>query len=287
MDRKDQSPFKWVLIFAIFTFLIGFFYSYYQELKSDKAEKFDSNQTFSVVLNSSEGGEVFGGGKYTAGSQVSILAEPKDGFTFQGWVGSYQLENSDRNTSFQISDDMNITARFRKIENELTLSGDKPMTIRDFEGFETSQYFEESGKKMITLKFAQADLEHPKVGFLRMGLAFLMVRNLEILVNTDGLSAKFIHSKITELKKHKGVSYAVAEPISFWFNENHQTLKVTANKGKLTSTGIFRLWEGVKIKKNLNEISLEKLEMMVSSDRQTIDFIDAQTGQILDQLHLD
>lgn len=287
MNNNEQSPLKRVLCIAILAFLIGILYSYYKSSTTLRSKDLDLNKSFTLKIKASEGGEVFGGGKYKAGSLVSILAEPKDGFTFQGWVGSYQLENSDRNTSFQISDDMKITARFSEIKNELTLSGDKPMTIRDFEGFETSQYFEESGKKMITLKFASADVERPKVGFLRMGLAFLMVRNLEIFINTDGLSAEFIHSKIKELKKHKGVSYAVSEPVTFWFTGNLETLKVNANKGKFTSAGAFRLWGGVRIDKNEKIIHAEKLEIKISSDRQNIHFIDAQTGKILDQLHLD
>ena len=181
---------------------------------------------------------------------------------------------------------MNITARFKKIETPLKLSVGEPLGIRDIEGFETSKYFEESGKKMMTLKFA-VDVERPKVGFLRMGLAFLMVRNLEIFINTDGLSAEFIHSKITELKKHKGVSYAVSEPVTFWFTGNLETLKVNAKKGKLTSAGAFRLWGGVIIDKNEKIIHAEKLEIKISSDRQNIHFIDTQTGEILQQIQLD
>jgi len=161
------------------------------------------------------------------------------------------------------------------------------MTIRDFEGFETSQYFKDSGKKMMTLKFASADVERPKIGFLRMGLAFLMVRNLEVLLVTDGLSANFIHKKIDELKKHKGVSYAVAEPVTFWFKGNKQSIKIVAHKGKLTSEGSFRLWGGVKIDKLPKSINLEKLEIKLSTDKQEIIFYDSKSGQTIQQILLD
>ena len=276
-----------MLCIAILAFLIGILYSYYKSSTSLRSRDLDLNKSFTLIVNASEGGNVFGAGNFTAGSEVSILAKPLAGYTFHRWEGSSQLTNSDGNTTIEIFDDMNITARFKEIETPLKLSGDKPLGIRDIEGFETSQYFENSGKKMMTLKFASADVERPKVGFLRMGLAFLMVRNLEIFINTDGLSAEFIHSKITELKKHKGVSYAVSEPVTFWFTGNLETLKVNANKGKLTSAGAFRLWGGVRIDKNEKIIHAEKLEIKISSDRQNIHFIDAQTGKILDQLHLD
>ena len=97
------------------------------------------------------------------------------------------MEQLDQNTTFQIWEDINITADFKKIDAEIEVSGKKPITIHDFEGFETSQYFEDSGKKIISIKFERADVERPKIGFLRMGLAFLMVRNFEILLNTDCL----------------------------------------------------------------------------------------------------
>ncbi len=287
MGNDKQSPLKSVLWIAVLTFLIGILYTFYRSSISFRTKVLDPNQRFSLVINASEGGKVFGAGNFAAGSEVSILAKPLAGYAFQGWEGSSQLENSDRNTSFHILDDMNITARFKKIKGPLKLSGDKVLGIRDIEGFETSQYFEESGKKMMTLKFASADVERPKIGFLRMGLAFLMVRNLEILINTDDLSAEFIHSKITELKKHKGVSYAVAEPLTFWFTRKLETLRLKANKGKLTSAGTFRLWGGVRIDKNEKIIHVEKLDVKISLDRQSIHFIDAQTGQILDQLQLD
>lgn len=287
MDKNDESPLKWVLGFATLAFLIVFLWAYLHESSTGRANLSDSNQSFTLFVNASSGGEVIGGGEFTAGSKVSILAEPFIGYTFDGWEGSSMLEESDSDTTFQIFSDMNITARFKEIDSELKLTGNKPMTIRDFEGFETSQYFKDSGKKMMTLKFASADVERPKIGFLRMGLAFLMVRNLEVLLVTDGLSANFIHKKIDELKKHKGVSYAVAEPVTFWFKGNKQSIKIVANKGKLTSEGSFRLWGGVKIDKLPKSINLEKLEIKLSTDKQEIIFYDSKSGQTIQQILLD
>jgi hypothetical protein len=287
LDKSDESLLKWALGFAISAFLIVFLWAYLPILTTDRANLLDSNERFSLLVNASPGGKVIGGGEFTAGSKVSILAEPFTGYTFCGWEGSSMLGKSGSDTTLQIFSDMNITARFMEIDSEPKLTGNKPMTIRDFEGFETSQYFKDSGKKMMTLKFASADLERPKVGFLRMGLAFLMVRNLEILLVTDGLSANFIHKKINELKKHKGISYAVAEPVTFWFKGNIQSIKIVANKGKLTSEGTFRLWGGVKIDKLPKSINLEKLEIKLSTDKQEIIFKDLQSGIIIEQILLD
>ena len=287
MNNRDDSPIKWVLAFTILAFLIGLVWANLQTPTTDRANLLDTNRSFTLIINASEGGKVFGSGKFTAGSEVSILAEPLTGYTFSGWEGSSVLEKADRSTSFQILEDMNITGRFNKIDPELKLSDDKPMTIRDFEGFETSHYFKDSGKKMMTLKFASADVERPKVGFLRMGLAFLMVRNLEILLNTDGLNANFIHAKIDELKKQKGVSYAVAQPVTFLFRGNKQSIKIFAKKGKLTTEGTFRLWGGVKIDKIPKSVNLEKLEIKLSPNKEYINIVDLESGQAIHQILLD
>ena len=287
MDKNNDGPIKWVLAFAVLAFLIGFLWANLQAPTKDRANLLDTNRSFTLIINASEGGKVFGSGKFTAGSEVSILAEPLAGYTFSGWEGSSMLEKADINTSFQILDDVNITARFNKIETEFKLSVDKPMTIRDFEGFESSEYFKSSGKKMMTLKFASADVKKPKVGFLRMGLAFLMVRNLEIILNTDGLSSNFIHSKLDELKKRKGVSYAVAEPITFLFKGNKQSIKIIAKKGKLTTEGTFRLWGGVKIDKIPKPLNLQKLEIKLSPNKEHINFVDLESGQAIHQILLD
>ena len=223
-----------MLCIAILAFLIGILYSYYKSSTSLRSRDLDLNKSFTLIVNASEGGNVFGAGNFTAGSEVSILAKPLAGYTFHRWEGSSQLTNSDGNTTVEIFDDMNITARFKKIETPLKLSGDKPLGIRDIEGFETSQYFENSGKKMMTLRFDAAKLEKPKVGFLRLGLAFLMVENLEIQLNLKGLTAEFIYSKINDLKKQKGVSYAVAEPITVWLQKDNHLTQISSSKGKLT-----------------------------------------------------
>lgn len=287
MIHKQDSPLKWIWGFAILAILVGIFWVYFHISSKKWVHHLDRNETFTLQINASEGGEVFGSGNYLSGTRVTISAIPNIGYTFGGWEGSERLEKADFNTTFQILDDMNLSAQFKKVESNLKLSGDTPITIRDFEGFETSQYFEDSGKKMLSLKFDYADVEKPKIGFLRMGLAFLMVRNLEILVNTDGLSANFIFSKIEELKNHKGVSYAVAEPITFWFMGNGQSFKISAHKGKLTSDGSFRLWGGVKISKKHSKETIEKLEIKIAHENKSLIFTDLKDGAVVHKISLD
>ena len=287
---ENTNPVLWIVLIASLAFAIGGVYVFYQlSLIKESDEISDTNKTVQLHIQTTEGGEAFGSGEYQIGTQVTISALADIGYKFSQWEGSGISDRRDDTIRFRILHDTNITAHFIKEDTPLRLSniGQKPITIRDFEGFETSQYFEDSGKKMLSLKFDHADVEKPKIGFLRMGLAFLKVRNLEILVNTDGLSANFIFSKIEELKNHKGVSYAVAEPITFWFGGDGQSIKITAQKGKLTSDGSFRLWGGVKISKKQRKETFEKLEIKIAHENKSLIFIDLKAGVVVHKISLD
>ena len=143
MDKNDESPLKWVLGFATLAFLIVFLWAYLHESSTGRANLSDSNQSFTLFVNASSGGEVIGGGEFTAGSKVSILAEPFIGYTFDGWEGSSMLEESDSDTTFQIFSDMNITARFKEIDSELKLTGNKPRVVFVFNDFYFLFYWSE------------------------------------------------------------------------------------------------------------------------------------------------
>jgi len=287
---ENANPVLWIVLIASLAFAIGGVYVFYQlSLIKEADEISDINKTVQLHIKTTEGGEAFGGGEYQIGTQVTISALPDIGYKFSQWEGSGILDRTDDTIRFRILHDTNITANFITEDTPLRLSniGKKPITVRDFEGFETSQYFEDTGKKMLSLKFDRADVEKPKIGFLRMGLAFLMVRNLEILVNTDDLSAQFISSKLEELKKRKGVSYAVAEPITFWLRGDGESIKITAQKGKLTSDGSFRLWGGVKLAINSNVNTMEKAEIKISPDKKNLVITNLDIGKNVHQIFLD
>lgn len=281
---------RWVISSVILILALTIGLVYFQLIRNNQQQEIlDSNRTVELLINHNEGGEVSGNGIYPVGSKVKILASPYPGYTFKGWIGENISDLGDSSTTILIKDDANITASFMKVPDVLKLETDSlnSFSIRDLEGFETSEYFAESGKKMVTLKFQSARVENPKVGFLRLGLAFLMVKNLEIILNTNGLSTDFLYSKILELKKEKGVSYAVAEPATVWLQEDNFFTKISSSKGKLTDQGEFRLWDGVEIKTQTNIRKFEKVKIHIQKEKNWLSLTDLESGQVIDYIQLD
>ena len=290
---RVKNPFFLLVSFGVISIFGGgifIFYHFDQLDDQNQNEIFaDINQTFRLQLDHNDGGNTFGGGYFKVGTEARIWAIPNIGYSFKRWVGSDDLFIEEANTTIPVLSDLNLTAVFSQNEFQLK-SGrkiGKSMGIRDFEAFETSKYFDESGKKMMTLKFASADVERPKIGFLRTGLAFLVVRDLEMLLYLDDLSADFLSTKINELKEQKGVSYAVAEPATFFFLKNDEVLKISANKGKLTNNGTFRLWGGVIINNDQDIYKTEKLEISISSKFKDLLLNDLEIDKVIKEIPLD
>jgi hypothetical protein len=290
INSLNINHYRWFIYSAILilSLTIGLVYFHFLR-KNQQEEVVDLNCTAELLINHNEGGEVSGNGIYPVGSKVKIWASPYPGYTFKEWVGENISDLGDNNTTILIEGDSNITASFIKVPNVLKLETDSlnSFSIRDLEGFETSEYFAESGKKMVTLKFQSARIENPKVGFLRLGLAFLMVENLEIILNTNGLSTDFLNSKILELKKEKGVSYAVAEPATIWLQEDNFFTKISSSKGKLTDQGEFRLWDGVEIKTQTNIRKFKKVKIHLEKEKNWLSLTDLESGQAIDYIQLD
>jgi hypothetical protein len=291
--NRVKNPFFLLVSFGVFSIFGGgiFIVYHFNQLEDQNQNEIfaDINQTFRLQLNHDGGGDVFGDGYYEAGTEARIWAIPNIGYSFKRWVGEDDFILEELNTTVPIFSDINLTAIF--VQNEFQLKTgrniSKSMGIRDFEAFETSKYFDESGKKMMTLKFASADVERPKIGFLRTGLAFLVVRDLEMLLYLDDLSADFLSVKINELKEQKGVSYAVAEPATFFFLKNDEVLKINANKGKLTNNGTFRLWGGVLINNDQDIYKTEKLEISISSKIKNLLLTDLEIDTVIKEIPLD
>ena len=290
INSLNINHYRWFIYSAILilSLTIGLVYFHFLR-KNQQEEVVDLNCTAELLINHNEGGEVSGNGIYPVGSKIKIWASPYPGYSFKEWIGENISDLGDNNTTILIEGDSNITASFVKVPNVLKLETDSlnSFSIRDLEGFETSEYFTESGKKMVTLKFQSARIENPKVGFLRLGLAYLIVENLEIILNTNGLSTDFLYSKILELKKEKGVSYAVAEPATIWLQEDNFFTKISSSKGKLTDQGEFRLWDGVEIKTQTNIRKFKKVKIHIEKEKNWLSLTDLESGQVIDNIQLD
>ena len=79
----------------------------------------------SVSVNPEEGGTVAGGGIYKYGDEVSVAANPNDGYIFLNWTENDSVLSEDADYTFIITSDRNIIANFEKIE-EPDEPGDNP-----------------------------------------------------------------------------------------------------------------------------------------------------------------
>ena len=72
-----------------------------------------------LTLSSESGGSVSGGGTYSYGEMVTIVATPDSGFRFLDWNGSRVANSSSATTTINLTADSNLTATFEIIPSSL------------------------------------------------------------------------------------------------------------------------------------------------------------------------
>jgi hypothetical protein len=70
----------------------------------------------SVDVVPETGGTVSGGGIYKHGDEVSLVANPNDGYIFLNWTENDSVFSEDADYTFIITSDRNLNANFEKIE---------------------------------------------------------------------------------------------------------------------------------------------------------------------------
>lgn len=287
--KNSPSPLLWVVILGTVCFVTAlFFISYQKNQKSNALGNLnvnEGNQTYHLQINTTIGGEVFGQGIYPAGKTVRIWANSYPGYAFAGWNGDGVSKLTESNTTVEMISDFNITGHFKQAGIQLNTSTEDfhDFSIRDFEGFEASLYEESTGLTSVKLKYKRAEIEKPKVGFLRMGLAFLMVRDLQVDLFIDRFSKKSLIREFVKLRSQKGVSYAVAEPITINIRSKRRKVCISAGRGKLTSSGVLRLWDGVEFSEDNRKDHFPKGEILTSDGGnrlQLLAFSDGKQKQI-------
>jgi len=280
---RVKNPFFLLVSFGVISiFGGGIFIIYHFDQLDDQNQNeifADINQTFRLQLNHNDGGNTFGGGYFKAGTEARIWAIPNIGYSFKRWVGSDDLFIEEANTTIPVLSDLNLTAVFAQNEFQLKAGEQihKSFGIRDLEGLDASVFDPKTGLPSIQVRYSHADVEKPKVGFLKMGLAFLMVRNLSLDLYIDRLDNKSLNMEFAKLRSQKGVSYAVAEPITINIRSKNRDVCISAGRGKLTSSGVLRLWDGVEFSDGgmkddfpkgeiLNSDEMNSLYLVVHSD---------------------
>ena len=124
----------------------------------------------------------------------------------------------------------------------------KQPSLRDFKGLQTAFFDDESGRRYLQVGYKEATAEKPKVGFLRLGLAFLKIHDLRIDLDARWARKETLHDLFQKVSAKRGVRYAVAEPIELVIRpRDGDPFRITATKGKFTSAGALRVWGDVQI----------------------------------------
>ncbi|MDA1047858.1 MAG: hypothetical protein O3A82_13115 [Verrucomicrobia bacterium] len=121
-------------------------------------------------------------------------------------------------------------------------------SLRDFKGLQTAFFDDESGRRYLQVGYKEATAEKPKVGFLRLGLAFLKIHDLHIDLDARWARKETLLDLFQKVSAKRGVRYAVAEPIELVIRpQTGDAFRITATKGKFTSAGALRVWGDVQI----------------------------------------
>ena len=124
----------------------------------------------------------------------------------------------------------------------------KQPSLRDFKGLQTAFFDDESGRRYLQVGYKEATAEKPKVGFLRLGLAFLKIHDLRIDLDARWARKDTLLDLFQKVSAKRGVRYAVAEPIELVIRpRDGDAFRITATKGKFTSAGALRVWGDVQI----------------------------------------
>lgn len=282
---RVKNPFFFLVSFGVISIFGGgiFIIYYFDQLDDQNRNKIfvDINQTFRLELNHEGGGDVFGAGYYEAGTEARIWAIPNIGYSFKRWAGEDDFILEELNTTVPIFSDINLTAIF--VQNEFQLkTGEqiyKSFGIRDLEGLDATIFDPKTGLPSIQVRYSHADVEKPRVGFLKMGLAFLMVRNLSLDLYMDRLGNKSLNKEFAKLRSLKGVSYAVAEPITINIRSKNRDVCISAGRGKLTSSGVLRLWDGVEFSDGEMKDHFPKGEILNSDDKNSLYLVAFSDGK--------
>jgi len=97
-----------------------------------------------------------------------------------------------------------------------------------------------------------------------------MVRNLSLDLYLDRLDNKSLNKEFAKLRSQKGVSYAVAETITINIRSKNREVCISAGRGKLTSSGVLRLWDGVEFSDGVMKDDFPEGEILTSDEMNSL-----------------
>ena len=85
--------------------------------------------TVNLSATPSEGGSISGGGTYVEGKQVTISADPDEGYKFDNWTEDGNEVSVDSVYSFTLEDDRSIVANFRQVATSIDDFGKEDIRV--------------------------------------------------------------------------------------------------------------------------------------------------------------
>ena len=74
--------------------------------------------TVTTLSSPANGGTTSGGGVFTSGTQITLLAQPNTGFSFVNWTDNGAVVSSSASYSFVVTEDITLQANFIPISNQ-------------------------------------------------------------------------------------------------------------------------------------------------------------------------
>ena len=143
-------------------------------------------------------------------------------------------------------------------------------SLRDFNGLSLNFFNEETGRRFLKISYQKAIAEKKKIGFLRMNLAFLKVKDLSIEMDSRHTQSSKILELFQKVSQKRGVRYAVAEPINLTVKTPHSQIRITGDKGKFSTGGTLNVWGDVSMITGETELRTSKLTLSTDEANNSI-----------------
>ena len=106
--------------------------------------------TVSVAASPASGGVVNGGGTFTSGTSVTVIAVPSSGYQFVNWIEGGAAVSTSANYTFPVSANRNLLANFSLVPVILNLTGPEGKPLYNNDTIKTGQ--SDAGSFSITVE---------------------------------------------------------------------------------------------------------------------------------------
>jgi len=156
-------------------------------------------------------GTVSEGGVFKLGEEVTVTANPKEGYKLSGWYDDGDLISAERRFTFEIENDVNLEARFSLAkEVTITLTTNEPNAVTEMLILDANNNAKEVVRESETIKIWVNNV--PKDDIERQNRDFLNYQYKGLYINGEQVTTDFTYEFIAEEDVE---IQAIFEPFSF------------------------------------------------------------------------